>query len=255
MYGQLPRFTTNYDMVFLALLCFDVRNEPVEFVEKGCVLNPKKKVTIGGNELLDKITATNILLCYYKAVDGVIDGEGTKYRVLKKLLKKPYEKAKALLPQIDNVICSRYEDLRKIEKEAGAGLDMSAHPFADMMKEVTRLLIGEKADENVLSLMYNLGKFVYLTDALDDKDEDDKKNRFNPFSVVYGKLSGKELRQNYMQDLQFVFSVIANRLAECFNNMRCNQSYTLMQNIIYYGVRNKIKELLESDKKLPPPKI
>ena len=255
LFGLLPRFTTNYDMVFFALLAFDAKNEPVEFKETPCVLNPKKKLTVGGGGLLDKISALNILLCYYKAVDGVVDGEGTKYRVLKKVLKKPYEKAKAMLPEADAIIDKMYVELRQIEKDATAGLDRAAHPFAQMMSDVTAHLLGEVADENLLGLMYNLGKFVYLTDALDDKDEDDKKGRFNPFSVVYGKVSGKELREKNLEELQFTFAVISNRMAECFNNMKFNQSYTLMQNIVYFGVRNKIKELLASSKKLPPPKI
>ncbi len=255
LYGQLPRFTTNYDMVFFSLLAFDVKNEPVDFKERPCVLNPKKKLTVGGGGLLDKIAAVNILLCYYKALDGVIDGEGVKYKVLKKLLKKPYLKAKELLPEIDGIIDREYRALREIEGSAKAGLDASAHPFAQMMRDVTQSLLGEDADENALGLMYNVGKFVYLTDALDDKDEDDKKKRFNPFTTVYGGISGKELREKHLSELEFTFAVIANRCAECFNGITCKQSYTLMQNIVYYGIRNKIKELLASGKKLPPPKI
>lgn len=31
--------------------------------------------------------------------------------------------------------------------------------------------MDDKADDNILSLCYNIGKFVYLIDALDDIDE------------------------------------------------------------------------------------
>jgi len=255
MYGQLPRFTTNYDMVFFALLAFDAKNAPVEFKQSPCILNPKKKLVAFGGELLDKITAVNILLSYYKALDGVIDKEGVKYKVLKKVLFKHYKKAKELLPEIDEIISSEYENLRKTEKLGECGLDQAANHFAQMMKRIAAELLNDDANDNVLGLIYNIGKFVYLADALDDKDEDDKKGRFNPFSCVYGKIESKELKKTHKEELEFVFAVIANRMAEYFNNIDFKQSYTLLRNIVYYGVREKIKELLESTKKLPPPKI
>lgn len=255
-YGQLPRFTTNYDMVFLALVCFDVLNEPVEFKECVCVLNPvKKKPVVVANPLLDKLTAVNAVLSYYKAEDGVIDGEGMKYGLLKKILKKPYLKAKETVPDVDAAVREEYENLRLLEKEGKAGPDRAAHPFATMLARIAKCIMGDKADENITGLFYNTGKFVYLTDALDDKDDDDKKGRFNPFTSVYGKVKRKELIKDKKADLEFLFATIVNRAAECFNGIRCNQSYTLLRNIIYYGMREKAEELLSSEKKLPPPKI
>ena len=76
MFGLLPRFTTNYDIVFLSLLLHDFTVTDVKFESKGCVCNPfKKKTTVCRNELLDKIVNTNIIMSYYKTRDGVLDGE------------------------------------------------------------------------------------------------------------------------------------------------------------------------------------
>ena len=256
LFGQLPRFTTNYDMVFLALLVHDQTRQEVEIAESGCVCNPfKKKACVLPNELLEKLAAVNIILSYYKAEDGVADREGLKYRTVRSMLRVPYRKAKALLPAADDIVRTRYEQLRKLESENAAGLDQAAHPFASMLRDIAALLLGGAADENNLALCYNIGKFVYLTDAFDDIEEDAKKRRYNPFTAAYGVSGRAALLEAHSGEVNFLFNVTVNRAAECLNSLQFSQSRDLMINIVHSGLREKTAELLGSKKKLPAPKI
>lgn len=257
MFGQLPRFTTNYDIVFLSVLLHDFTVTDVRFESKGCVCNPfKKKTTVCRNELLDKIVNTNIIMSYYKARDGVLDKEGLKARVAVKMLARPYKKARRAMPAIDETVKTQYEKLFKHERANTVGIDRVADCFAVLLENVAKELLGDKADENILKLCYNVGKFVYLTDALDDIDEDFKSKRYNPFSAMYGDYTGrKEFFEKHRDELSFILSVTVNRAIECFNKITFTQSSDLLRNVLHKGLRGKVDELFKSTKKLPKPKL
>lgn len=259
VYGQFPRFTTNYDMTFFAALLHDLCKQEVKFYEKACVLNPfKKKLTVDINPLMEKIGAANIILSYYKAEDGVRDREGGAKRLVRGMLKKPHALAAAACPDIEDTVRTRYEELTALEREGASGIDRTAHPFAEMLKGVGAACLGDKADENKLSLLYNLGKFVYLVDAADDIDEDAAKRRYNPLIAEFGydkKVGRRGFFEKNSAALEFAFATVVNRIAESFNKIEFTECYDLLKNIVYLGMRRKVNRLLSSDKKLPPPRI
>ncbi len=255
LFGQFPRFTTNYDMVFLSVLLHDYAEQQVTFANKRCICNPRKKTIVCQNELFDKIVAVNILLAYHKATDDVIDGGGIKKKAARRMLAKHYRKAAALLPEADAVIVEQYEKLRAFEKANEAGIDRVADCFAVMLEKLGLLLTGA-TDENLSKLLYNVGKFVYLADAIDDLDEDFKKKRYNPVLAAYGAYSDrKSFIREHKSELTFLLASTVNRAIECFNRITFAGASDLLKNIVHKGLRGKCEELLTSEKKLPPPKI
>lgn len=256
LFGQFPRFTTNYDMTFFGVFLHDCKTFDVSLKEESCVCNPFKKKPIAKSSLVDEIAAVNIILSYYKAVDGVIDGEGVKMRMIKRALKKPFKKASAICPEVERITREKYEALRKAEQGGFKGIDSAADCFASMLRDITECLLGESADEYKKGVAYNIGKLVYLIDALDDVDEDFAKKRYNPLIAEFGNYENREqfIRDNY-DDLSFILNGTCNRAIADFNNIEFTQSRDLMQNILYHGIREKIKELLNSKKKLSKPKI
>ena len=254
-FGQFPRFTTNYDMVFLSVLLHDVTKQEVAFANQGCILSPRKKTIVLRNNLFDKIVAANMILTYHKADDDVIDGGGLKKRTVRKMLAKHYRKAKEILPEVEEAVASEYARLREFEKANTAGVDRVADCFARMLERVG-LALAEKDDENLAKLLYNVGKFVYLADAMDDLDEDFKKKRYNPLIAEYGGYENrKQFVEAHRQELTFLLASTVNRAIECFNNMVFTEASDLLRNIVYLGLRSKCDELLAADKKLAPPKI
>lgn len=259
MYGQFPRFTTNYDIVFLSVLMHDCMTQDVEIEESACVCNPfKKKATIQRNELLDKLVAVNLIMSYYKAGDDVIDEGGLKKRVVRRALNKPYKKARAVMPSVEEIFRTRYEALRALERDNCSVPDRVSDCFASMLSDTAKELLGEKSDDNILRLCYNMGKFVYLADALDDVDEDYRKKRYNPLlAALPGYVNRTQFIEDNKRDLEFLLTSTVNRAIECFNRAkpRFTQSTRLMENIVHVGLRAKADELLKSSKKLKKPKI
>lgn len=256
-YGQLPRFTTTYDVTFLSLLVFDQLNADVTFAEEKCVGNPfVKRVVVKNNALLDRLAAANIILSYHKVRDDIIDGQGKGKRLMLRAMKKPYLKAQEVCPEIDATVKQGYAALREAEQNREAGIDRAAHPFSQLLADTACALVGENSSETLEKLFYNIGKFVYLVDALDDIDEDAKSGNYNPLLIHFNNYQS---RRQFIDDnrdaLGFIFAGVINRAIACFNSLEFHQSYTLLENIVHKGLRHKVDELLLSDKKIDRPRL
>ncbi len=252
--GQFARFTTNYDMTFLSVLLHDLLSQDVTFEAKACIANPfKKRPVVGKNELFDKIAAANVILAYFKAEDGVIDGEGAKYKLIKNSLKKAYNISKDMLPEVNEIVSSKYMKLREMERAGEKSIDRISDAFASMMSETARFMLGDKASEDSLKLVYNIGKFVYLVDALDDIDEDHKAKRYNPFLACLPYEKREKFFSDNKEFIEFILNITVNRAIECFNNLTFTQSYDLLKKIVHEGLRQKVAELTSSKKKLSKP--
>lgn len=256
-FGQLPRFTTNYDFAFFSALLHDYSSHDIVIEERKCVLNPvKKKPVLSYNDLSERIAAANILLSYKKAEDGVTDGDGIKYGAVKRMLKKPYKKAEKLVPDVCKKVNAYYELQRETEKRNISSVDRAAHPFATLMSELPSVILGRETDDNFKGLCYNIGKFAYLADALDDIADDHKKKRYNPFLSAFGEFKERsEFIQKHRADLEFIFTAICSRSRAHFEALKFTQSRSLLKNIICDGLAEKTKELLDSKKKLKPPRL
>ena len=255
-FGQFARYTVSYDSAFLGALISDCLDYPQKIEEQSCIGNPfNKKPMIVTNPLMEKISAVTVILARYKLRDDVIDGDKSK-RVAIKILSGAYNKAKEIAPECDKIVAYWYDELRKCEKSGETSVDKVSHCFAMMMKNLFADLLQDKADDNILSLAYNIGKFVYIADALDDVDEDFKSGNYNALLSAYpGYENRRQFIEDNKKDLEFLFAFTVNKAIASFNDRKYNQSYSLLENVIYYGLRKKTQELFYSQDKLPRPKI
>ncbi len=257
LYGQFPRFTTNYDFTFLSALLHDVASADIVIEEHKCILNPvKKKAVLQPNPLHERLAAANIILSYKKADDGVKDGDGVKYRTLRRMLKKPFERAKKQCPEIFETVENAYKKINAVETEKITSIDRAADPFATLLAELPEAIIGKKSDDNLKGLCYNVGKFVYLADALDDIEDDFKRKRYNPFLAAMGGFNNRaDFMAAHRSDIEFCLMSVYARAVDCFIRLRLTQSYSLLRNIVCDGMKAKAEELLAATKKLRPPRI
>ncbi len=257
LYGQLPRFTTNYEFAFLSALLHDYACSDIIIEEHTCVLNPvKKKAVLMPDPLLERVCAANILLSYQKALDGIADGDGFKYRASRAMLKRAFTRAQKAYPAMWTEIERSYAVLSAVEKSNTKSIDRAADPFACLMAILPSYIIGRETDDNLKILCYNIGKFVYLADALDDITDDFGAKRYNPFLAAYGGFTNrKEFIAAHRADLEFCFAAVCARAQNALDKLTFSQSRSLIRNIVCDGMRKKAEELLGSAKKLPPPRI
>ena len=154
-------------------------------------------------------------------------------------IKRPYKKAKKLFPEMDEQIRKYYFELTDLEMHNCKIFDKVCHPFAELSRVFAKVILGDKANEYILDLCYNLGKWIYLIDALDDLEKDAKKKSYNPFIACFdGYKDSKQFVKDNIDDLEFVFYSTLNKIAENFNDLDLGKYYCVLKNVLHVSVRD-----------------
>ena len=246
--GTNGRFLLNYDLTFYSVFAHNILG--VDFIVKKqhCILHPITKRPIAVyDELSERIAALNVILGYYKLSDNVIDnGRG---RLRRSFFTCSYKKAVKAEPCFDRIVRERFNELLQIEKKQSAIIDEAADPFANLLKDVSAEIFKDKYNENLERFCYNLGKWVYLIDALDDFDKDKKKGSYNVFANVYKDVSDKATLLNQKkEELQNVFGSVLSQIYSSAKTFNYKFNHDLTDNIIYKGLFVQTKSVMENAK-------
>ena len=224
--SQITRLCTNYDMTFYNVLIHSLANLDVKFERKLCVYNGKKKVVVSTDDLSKKMADIAVMLVYYNAEDDVADGKKSRILIKWRLALRKRKAAKRL-PEID---------------------EMMKKSFATLMRDITCSLI--KTDDVIDTFTYNLGRLVYLLDAVDDVEKDQKKNRYNPLLLNYGECTNK---QDYLvknaDELSFLLKSTYNKMVGSYNAMNIVKYEGVLSNTVYLGIKMQMERLLKGEEK------
>lgn len=245
--AEFTRLCTNYDVTFYNVLLHSLTSTPVQFERKLCAYNGKKKVVVKTDDLSKKIADIAVMLVYYNLEDDVYDGKKSR-AILKNMLAPRKKKAAKRLGEIDIIMQKSFADLRKAESEKCDSIDKVADTFATLMRDMTRHLI--KTDDNIDAFCYNLGRLIYLLDAVDDVEKDSKSGEYNPLVLNYGKCAEKKdyLAKN-ADELSFLLNSTYNKMVGSYNAMNIEMYEGVLSNTIYLGIKMQVERLLKGEEK------
>ena len=248
-YGQISRLATTYDAVFLSLLLHNYLDSDYDIEKKRCILHPIKKRTIAQpNEIDDVVCAFNLLLMYHKIGDDVEDEHKFRSKAARTAFGRAYKKAKKTYPEMDEIIRRQYAKMSALEQENCDSIDRVADPFSVMLAEMTRLVLKEKFTQDIYDFCYNVGKWIYLIDALDDIDKDLKKKNFNPFVSSYPEVKGKQsFIAEHKSDLEFLFGSVLYEIANGAQSVSYAFNHDLTDNILARGLMGNTKRIMECE--------
>ena len=242
-YGVFASLTLNYDFTLLALTRLAFAEECCGFTDSRCVYNPLKKCQqcVNGNEELKYSAAAAMIMCYYKVADDIADS--SFFKGLVKRLLKPYfslkrKKAMKKYPVLDEIISSAMQKQSETEKQNEASVDFAADPSAKAMGEILCCGFEGEAKEKLNRFGYLVGRWVYLVDALDDMEDDRKNSSYNVFNNI--NKSEKDSRDYAVG----VINLTAGQLVRRFEEMKPARFREIMENIVYDGLHNSMKEIL-----------
>lgn len=246
--GQCGRFTLTYDLTFLSALFHNILDIDIQIKKERCILHWFVKRPVAGNDpLTERIACLNVIMAHHKVTDDILD-EG-KGRGKRAFIRKAYKRAKAEEPVLDEIVGRNYAVLLDYEKSNGDSIDIAADSFGNMVREISKELLGEKCSPAAEELGYNLGKWIYLIDALDDFDKDRKKKRFNPFANAYPDVSSKEeLCKIKRSELEYIFGMLLQSIAENAKQFEYAFNHDLTDNVLFRGLGVKTKQVMESSK-------
>lgn len=235
-FNQLVRFGLSYDFTFLSLLLDSLDESKTQFAYEGCLKHlGKKRATVKNNPSIRYGADMSVVFMYYKLLDDWRDDRSLKSA----LAMIPYwfavRKVRGNYPHIVSKIQENLKKLCELEKEKCASLDMVAHTFAEIMET-----LFDCGGEDLKRLGYNIGRFIYIADALNDIEDDTRKHKYNPFICAYPQKSAEDIRKDIEPTLLFTLSMAG----ECFENLNIQKSKDILNNIIYMGLRQRMESVL-----------
>lgn len=239
--GLAARFTLNYDFVFLFLLLDDGAGD---CRERRCPRHPwKGKTCLTQNETMRLCAWESVLLAYYKLGDSVAD-EGFLRRAgnrsAMRLLRSTYQRALAHCPDFDHHVAMCLWELDELERENSPKLDQVADTFARLLAGAAPETGEESLDRPRQQLLYHLGRWIYLIDALDDLSDDMARGRYNPLAARFGG----ELDREYLSATMSHSLALAQ---SAFQLLPRTGWSGLLENILYLGLPN-VQTLVEEGK-------
>lgn len=246
MYGQLMRFTTNYDITFINILLHNILEQKVEIINQTCILNPiKKKSIVVSNHLTEQVINLNVLLADFKLDDDIIDNNKLSKKFFKFLIRRKVKRARQKLPEIYERIRKARIEQNNIENDNNKSIDKAAHPFASMIRDIFKLMAKERYTEDIGSLAYQLGRFIYIVDAIDDIDKDILNKDYNPVKLYYPDIYSKEdLFDKHSEDVDFILNSTYNEIRRCYSNTDFKLCEGVVTNILWYGLKSTINKIM-----------
>ena len=234
-YGNLSRFTLNYDMTYLIVVLTSLYEPNNTCESKRCIAHPQNKQLMINNEITDYGAALNILLAYNNLKDDWKDERSIKSLLAMLLFNRGYRKAKKKYPDKNKIIIESIEELEKLEKAKCNNIDEVSNVFGNLMGKLM-LFRDDHWKEYLNNIGFYLGKYIYILDAYDDMEKDKKNNSYNPFNLC----EVKDVQQYAINLLNLNLSFLDNEL----NKLPLIKEKPILDNIIYSGIKNKMKMIL-----------
>lgn len=255
--SQLMRINTTYDMTFLNVLAHAVLDVELPMKMGTCILNAvQKKLIAEDDEITRKIVDIGTILAHYKCVDDYRDDKSMSKKMADNMvIKRHYKKARKIYPELDSFIHEKYSELAKLEEEKCQSPDRAAHPFAQIMTQIGETVFGGKYAQPVKDMLYNVGKWVYICDAVDDIDDDFKKKSYNVFLQDYEYVDKATFLKDKQEVLEFILRSAYNAILDDFDKIQVKKYEGILTNIIWYGMLNKTEDLLRRCEKCKKTRI
>ena len=226
--SQLARLGLSFDMAFLALLLMSLYEPEETAGTRACALHPMKPKPWVDNKYIRYCAAMNVALAYYKALDDAQDEGGAKAMVMLHIFGKDMDRIRAEYPRQCDAMAENLKKLRQLETENCTNPDLPAGCFGDLLGEVF-VYEDDSWAKYLREIGKNLGRYIYLADAVMDYRKDRKKRQYNPFTETK--------RENWEQYLLMAMG----RCTEYYESLPLVQDKTILDNILYSGVWVKLR--------------
>lgn len=247
-YGNLPRLALNYDMTFLAVLIDGLNNSRIETKTHRCYANKfNKKSYVISNDALEYAAFMNVALVYFKLVDDKNDDKSIKGTTFSLFLKRYFKK---FPPHLQDKVTVIEENLSALAKMEGSNdkfsIDEISHPFANLTGEIFSSYRSENNKEPLYWLGYNLGKWIYLIDAVDDLEKDIKDKKFNPLlkALDYKNEGFFAFKEKILKRVEFNLITTARLTVENLEKLSLYKNIDIIYNVLELGLIEKINSVL-----------
>ncbi len=240
--GQMARLGLTYDVAFLSALLHNIKGVDIAVEQQHCIEHMIVKRPIArADELTCELGALNTVLSYYKLSDDAADGDRRKHTRL--LFRRGMKRAQRRYPELVAIVERFMREQAETERRALPSPDMAAEPTACMMRALSEHFLADMGTPDTAQLFYEVGKWIYLIDALDDYEKDAKKGRYNPFVLSFGKRTRTELMEENGEEIAFLFDTMFYSMREHLAKIAFHFNRDLTDNVILRGIPLETKRV------------
>lgn len=249
--SHLTRWLLNYDFVLLALLRMKLTDDKVCVKKKRCPYSLKKKKCACADESYSFVCSAFGLLTYGKLLDDIKDEKGFK-RFFKRLVKPLFKhigKKSDNYVGLKDIVSDGLKATDDIESEGCSSIDKAADGFGCMMRDIASY--GLEGEKKMIAEQcgYHIGRFIYIADAFDDLESDEKSGNYNPLIIKYGTAEGAlnaadEIKETLWDSLNAFSNFYALAVSQPINGID-----RIIFNIVELGGRDAVKRIIERKNK------
>lgn len=231
--GGRGQLTLTYDLTFLALLLDSLYEGPRTEQSIRCLLHPLEKRPFLQSEAIQYAAKMNLLLSYDNLRDDWRDDRNVAAAAAAAVLKRARNRVAAEYPRQAQAVAQYLCRLHRMEEEQEPNPDAAAGATGEMLAEIFQWKQDEWSEE-LRTMGFYLGKFIYLTDAAVDLPRDRNKGSYNPFLLYQGKQPVQEYEGQ-------VLNMMAACAASAFERLPVVENAEILRNILYAGIWNKFE--------------
>jgi len=231
-YGIAGQMTLSYDMTFLILLLSGLYEPATVKSCCKCIAHPFEEHPTSINSFTEYAADMNILLSYYKCMDDWSDERKLTGLGVGTFLKKKNAKVTAGYPKKAEKIYTLLEQIHLYEKTKEPNLDLASGCFGEIMAEIFAWK-NDEWEQCLRRMGFYLGKFIYLMDAYEDREKDEKSGNYNPFLIMQKAAESNEFFEKQ------AYTILEMMMAECsraFEQLPILENVEILRNILYSGI-------------------
>lgn len=251
--SHLTRWLLNYDFVLLALIRMSLTDEKICVEKKRCPYKLKKKSCVCSDSSYRFVCSAFGHLTYGKLLDDIKDEKGFK-RFFKKMVKPIFShisKKSDNFEGLKDIVFNGLNASDMAEKEGFASIDRAADGFAVMTKSIAAYGLPKGKKEIAEACGYHIGRFIYIADAYDDLEDDEKSGNYNPLLKKYGSAKQALLYSSEIEETLFdSLNAFSNHYALAAHTP-LNAVDRLIFNITELGGRNAVRRITEQKTRKP----
>ncbi len=242
--GARGQMLLNYDMTFLIVLLtglYEPQDEQSETFT--CAVHPAKKRKYCINAITDYAADMNIILAYHNLIDDWKDDRNYAKKKIADMIKSDYEAAVKRNPRQAEAVETYMEKLAAYEESQERNIDLVAGLTGEMLGEIFAWKQDEWYDEIKTLGMY-MGKFIYMMDAYEDLEKDEKSKSYNPLISLK-----EEHGDNFETLCRLMMTSLMSECAKSFERLPILLHAEILRNVLYSGVWCKYEYIQMKRKK------
>jgi hypothetical protein len=234
-HGQLGQMTLSYDMTFLVILLTSLYEAESHKEVHRCLVHPLKKREMFQNEVMEYVSDMNVLLSYYHFEDDWKDEHQILGWMGMQGFRRKARRIEKAYPRKSKVICEQLHQLTVYEARQETSLDLVAGCFGRLMEELF-VYHEDLWEERLRKMAHYLGKYIYLMDAYEDLEKDEKCGSYNPLRPL-------SQTADYEETINQILCMMVAEATAAFEELPCVFDVDLLRNILYDGIWSKYRKI------------